>query len=454
VQVAIIRPGPIQGNMVHPYIRRRQGKELVDYPHPKLVPVLERTLGVPLFQEQGMRMAVEVAGFTPGQADELRRAMGHKRSYEKMERLRSRLVQGMAANGISPELGERLYKMLSAFADYGFPESHAASFALIVYISGYLKVHYAPEFYTALLNAQPMGFYSPSSLVADARRRGVIVLPPDVNESRYESRVTPVHGRAEARPLPRGRSPDRERSPDLEGFPLRIGLGQVRGIGEKHREHLNAERERGPYADVRDFVMRVRLPKDVLESLAAVDAFACFGLSRRDALWEIQRIGDLPRAGALEHAMSVDEPQVALPVMAPAEEAAADFWGLGLSTRYQVMQFCRAELDKRRIHRAADLPGLPHRLVLKVAGIVTTRQRPGTAKGYVFTTMEDETGLINVIIRPDVYERYRSVAREEPAVVVEGVLQKQEGTINVLARKFWRLDLKGLADGVVARNFH
>jgi error-prone DNA polymerase len=450
VQVAIIRPGPIQGNMVHPYIRRRQGKEVVDYPHPKLVPVLERTLGVPLFQEQGMRMAIEVAGFTPGQSDELRRAMGHKRSREKMERLRARLIEGMAKSGIAPELGARLYQMLSAFADYGFPESHAASFALIVYISGFLKVHYAPEFYAALLNAQPMGFYSPSSLVADARRHGVTVLPPDVNVSAYESAVEI----RDEKPELRSGATEPAAVAASAVYALRIGLGQVRGIGEKHREHVNAERARGPYRDLRDFVLRAGLPKDVLESLAAVDAFACFGLSRRDALWEIERIGDLPRAGALERAMTVDEQQVALPAMQPIEEAAADFWGLGLSTRYQVIQFCREALDKRRVYRAADLPGLPHRLVLKVAGIVTTRQRPGTAKGYVFTTMEDETGMINVIIRPDVYERYRSIAREEPAVVVEGVLQKQEGTINVLARKFWRLDLAALGRNVTSRDFH
>jgi len=478
VQVAIIRPGPIQGDMVHPYIRRRQGREPVDYPHPKLEPVLERTLGVPLFQEQGMRMAVEVAGFTPGQADELRRAMGHKRSREKMERLRDRLIDGMTRNGISADLGARLYHMLSAFADYGFPESHAASFALIVYVSGYLKVHYAPEFYASLLNAQPMGFYSPASLVADARRRGVVVLPPDVNASPYECTSEPIAadvvGRAK---LGDGISEEGERSrsistvaalqatdcsgralarPESASHPryaMRIGLNQVRGIGEKHREHLNAERAKGPYQDIRDFVLRTGLHKDILESLAAVDAFACFGLLRREALWQVQRLGDLPRVGALERGMTVEEQQVALPPMHPVEEAAADFWGLSLSTRYQAIQFYREELNKMRIRRASDLPNLPHRLVLKVAGVVTTRQRPGTAKGFVFTTMEDETGLMNIIIRPDIYERYRPIAREEPAVIVEGVLQKQDGTINVLARKFWKLDLKRLEAGLTSRDF-
>ncbi len=434
VQVAIIRPGPIQGDMVHPYFRRRLGQEAVTYPHPALEPVLARTLGVPLFQEQGMRMAVVAAGFTAGQADELRRAMGHKRSHEKMEHLRERLIEGMRRNGIDGALGERLYHMLSAFADYGFPESHAASFALIVYISGYLRLHYPAEFVASLLNAQPMGFYSPATLVGDARRHGVTVLPPDVNISRYDCTAEPE---ADAR---RGA--------------LRIGLNQVRGIGEKHREMLEAERAKGPYADLRDFVLRTGLGKDILESLAAVGAFGCFGLDRRDAVWEVQLLGGLARAGGLERRMTVDEQAVALTPMLAQEEAAADYWGLGLSTRYQVIQFCRERLDAIRVRRASDLAGLPHRLVVKLAGVVTSRQRPGTAKGFVFTTMEDETGMVNVIIRPDIYKKYNAIARGEPAVIVEGVLQKQEGTVNLLARKFWKLDLKELAAGLTSRDFH
>jgi error-prone DNA polymerase len=441
VQVAIIRPGPIQGDMVHPYFRRRRGLEPVTYPHPSLEPVLARTLGVPLFQEQGMRMAVVAAGFTAGQADELRRAMGHKRSREKMERLRARLIDGMARNGIDGSIGERLYHMLSAFADYGFPESHAASFALIVYISGYLRRYYPAEFCASLLNAQPMGFYSPATLIGDARRHGVTVLPPDVNISRFECTAEHVGSGSAS-------------SPAAQAVALRIGLNQVRGIGEKHREMLEAERAKGLYADLRDFVLRTQLSKDILESLAAVGAFGCFGMSRRDALWDVQRLSSLTKAGGLERRMTVDEQPVALPAMIPQEEAAADYWGLGLSTQYQVIQFCRERLDGMRVRRASDLAALPHRLVLKIAGVVTSRQRPGTAKGFVFTTMEDETGLINVIIRPDIYEQYRPIARDEPAVIVEGILQRQEGTLNVLARKFWKLDLAELASGMVSRDFH
>ncbi len=462
VEVAIIRPGPIQGDMVHPYIRRRKGLEPVTYPHPSLVPVLERTLGVPLFQEQGMRMAVETAGFTAGQADELRRAMGHKRSYEKMERLKGRLIEGWAKNGITPDVARRLFQMLSAFADFGFPESHAASFALIVYVSGYLKRHYAPEFYAALLNAQPMGFYSPESLIADARRHDVTILPPDVNASHYPCTVEMLD---RAEPMERSSLLDRakrmERSSLLDRpsewrhpVAMRVGLSQVRGIGAKHKEMLEAQRAIGPYLDLRDFVLRTGLPKDVLESLAAVDAFACFDLSRRQALWEVQRIAELPRVGGLERDMTIDEPAVVLPRMHQVEEAAADLWGLGLSTKYHAMQFYREQLKAARIYCAADLERLPNRLVAKIAGIVTTRQRPGTAKGFVFTTMEDETGLMNVIIRPDIYQKYRPIARDEPAVIVEGVLQKDDGRVNILARRFWKLDLDRLAKGLTSRDFH
>jgi error-prone DNA polymerase len=447
VQVAIIRPGPIQGDMVHPYIRRRRGLEPVTYPHPKLQPVLERTLGVPLFQEQGMRLAIEAAGFTPGQADELRRAMGHKRSREKMEKLHGRLLDGMQRNGIDRELADRLFGMLSAFADFGFPESHAASFALIVYVSAYLKRLYAPEFYAALLNAQPMGFYSPLSLIGDARRHNVKVLAPDVNASRFACTVEPLSG---AQASDSSFVTHRWEHP----VALRIGLNQVRGIGEKHQAPLDAQRARGPYADLRDFVLRTHLPKDILESLASVDAFRCFGLARREAVWEVQRLGALVAAGELERRMTVDEPTVALPAMRATEEAAADFRGLGLSAHYQIMEFYRPQLNALRIRRACELKDLPNRLVLKVAGLVTTRQQPGTAKGFVFTTMEDETGLINVIIRPDIYQRYRPIARDASTVIVEGVLQKQHGTVNVIARRFWRFDAGKLGDGYHARNFH
>jgi|SRR5579872_3041877 len=454
VQVAIIRPGPIQGDMVHPYIRRRQGLEPITYPHPTLQPVLERTLGVPLFQEQGMRLAIEAAGFTPGQADELRRAMGHKRSREKMEKLHGRLLDGMQRNGIERALADRLFGMLSAFADFGFPESHAASFALIVYVSAYLKRMYAPEFYAALLNAQPMGFYSPLTLIGDARRHNVTVLPPDVNASRFVCMVEPLAG-AVAATLSHSAAGSTFVTHRWEHpVALRLGLNQVRGIGEKHKEALDAERARGPYGDLRDFVLRTQLSKDILESLASVDAFGCFGLARRDAYWEVQRLSTLVAAGGLERNMTVDEPRVALPPMRATEEAAADFRGLGLSTRYQIMEFYRPQLAALRVRRACELKDLPNRLVLKVAGLVTTRQQPGTAKGFVFTTMEDETGLINVIIRPDIYKRYRPIARDEATVIVEGVLQKQDGHINVIARRFWRFDSGQLGAGHQSRNFH
>jgi error-prone DNA polymerase len=448
VQVAIIRPGPIQGDMVHPYLRRRQGREPVTYPHPRLQPVLERTLGVPLFQEQGMRMAIVAAGFTAGEADELRRAMGHKRSREKMERLRSRLLAGMARNGIEPQVARRLFDMLSAFADFGFPESHAASFALLVYLSAYLKRFYAPEFYAALLNAQPMGFYAPATLIADARRHNVTVLPPDVNASRYACTVEPLVAGAGTAPAPG------VACAWSHPTALRIGLRYVRGLGETYRERLDGERARGPYADLRDFVLRTRLPKQCLLWLAGSGAFGCFGLARRDALWEVQRLAGVALAGELERHMDVCEPPVRVPAMTPLEEAAADYRVLGLSPRYHVLEFCRAALDARGVYRACDLAALPNGRILAVAGLVTVRQRPGTAKGFVFTTLEDETGLINVIIRPDVYARYRRLVRTAPAVIVEGRLQKADGGVSLLARRVWRLENAPLAAHVTSRDFH
>jgi error-prone DNA polymerase len=276
-----------------------------------------------------------------------------------------------------------------------------------------------------------MGFYSPAQLVSDARRHGIFILGPDVNASSYECTAEPY----------------------AHGFALRIGLNQVRGIDDKHKQQLDAERAKGQYGELRDFVLRARLSKNVLASLASVGAFECLGLSRREALWEIQRLAALPRAGALERAMTVDEPRVELPPMATHEEAAADFWGTGLSPKYQAMEFYRQPLSARGIRCATDLPKLPNRLVVQVAGIVTTRQRPGTAKGFVFSTLEDETGLINVIIRPDIYRRYRPIARNEPAVIVEGVLQKEDGTLSILARRFWKLSIGNLSNGLYARDF-
>jgi len=429
MQVAIIRPGPIQGDMIHPFLRRRNGLEAVTYPHPKLKPVLERTLGVPLFQEQGMRMAIEAAGFSPGQADQLRRAMGHKRSRERMAEIYPKLVAGMVANGIDRGAAEQLFHMLEGFADYGFPESHAASFALLSYASSYLKCHEPAIFLAAILNVQPMGFYSTEVLVNDARRHAVHVKPVEVNASEFWSFV------------------------DDEGA-TRLGFHVVRGLGERQREGLEAALQRGPFAGLPEFAARTALSKDALENLAVAGAFSPWFATRRDAMWALRGLDEREARGELGRGMEVEEPAATFAPLAAREETAFDLWGTGLTTGPQPIAHYRAELDRHQAIAADRLSAMPNHLVCKVGGMVVTRQRPGTAKGFVFLTLEDETGLVNVIVNPAVYERNRRTIRTSSALVIEGVLQKEQGSIDVLAKRFWPLDTEGTTDGVHARNFH
>jgi error-prone DNA polymerase len=430
MQVAIIRPGPIQGDMVHPFLRRRNGLEPITYPHPKLKPVLERTMGVPLFQEQGMRMAIEAAGFTPGQADQLRRAMGHKRSRERMAEIYPKLVDGMVQNGIDRAAADQLFHMLEGFADYGFPESHAASFALLTYASSYLKCHEPAVFLAAILNVQPMGFYSTEVLVNDARRHDVIVKPVAVNASEVWSFV------------------------DDEGA-VRLGYHVVRGIGEAQRGRLEKEIERGPFVNVEEFAARTGLGKDALENLGIAGAFEPWFPTRRDAMWALRALDERVARGELGAAMEVeDEPLAEFAPLTPIEATAFDFWGTGLTTGTQPIAHFRADLDRHRVVSAERLPAMPNHLVCKVGGMVITRQRPGTAKGFVFLTLEDETGLVNVIVNPKIYERNRRTIRASTALVIEGTLQKEFGTIDILAKRFWTLDTQGTTDGIHARNFH
>ena len=417
MQVAIIRPGPIQGDMIHPFLRRRNGDEPVSYPHPKLKPVLERTLGVPLFQEQGMRMAIEAAGFSPGQADQLRRAMGHKRSRERMEEIYPKLIEGMVQNGIDRAAAEQLYHMLQGFADYGFPESHAASFALLSYVSSYVKCHEPAVFLAAILNVQPMGFYSTEVLVNDARRHDVVVLPVEVNASEFWSFV------------------------DERGS-VRLGFHVVRGLGEAQRTQLEAALAVRSFDDLADFTARSGLSKDALENLAIAGAFSPWFGSRREAMWALRALDERIARGALGRAMEIDdEPEAEFARLTPLEETAFDLWGTGLTTSTQPIAHCR-------------LNSMPNHLICKVGGMVITRQRPGTAKGFVFLTLEDETGLINVIVNPAVYERHRRVIRSASALIIEGVLQKEQGCLDVLAKRFWPLETRGTTDGIAARNFH
>ncbi|MGV0627778.1 error-prone DNA polymerase [Mycolicibacter minnesotensis] len=417
VEVALIRPGPIQGGSVHPYIRRRNGIDPVTYEHPCMARALEKTLGIPLFQEQLMTLAVDCAGFTAGEADQLRRAMGSKRSPERMARLRDRFYQGMAeCHGITGAVADRIYEKLEAFANYGFPESHAMSFASLVFYSAWFKLHYPAAFCAALLRAQPMGFYSPQSLVADARRHGVVVHRPDVNASLAHATL------AEA------------------GTQVRLGLGAVRGIGVEFAERLVAERqEHGPFASMLDLTARVQLSVPQAEALATAGAFAGFGMSRRQALWAAgsaagQRPDRLPGVGVAARTP-------ALPGMSEIELSAADVWATGVSCDSFPTQFLRTDLDALGVIPADQLLGVPDGTRVLVAGAVTHRQRPATARGVTFVNLEDETGMVNVLCTPGVWERHRRLAQTATALLIRGRVQNAGGAVTVLAERLGSLEL-------------
>jgi error-prone DNA polymerase len=428
MQVAIIRPGPIQGQMIHPFLRRRSGLEPVTYPHPKLRPVLERTLGVPLFQEQGMRLAVEAAGFSPGEADQMRRAMGHKRSRERMEAIHSKLVDGMVDGGIDRAAAEQLFNMLQGFADYGFPESHAASFALLAYASAYLKCRLPAVFAAAILNVQPMGFYSTEVLVNDARRHGVRIGAIEVNASEYWSHVEP------------------------DGM-LRLGFHLVRGLGDAQRKRLETAIAQGPFADVLAFAQRTQLAREALENLAIAGAFSPWYASRREAMWALRGLDEREARGELGALMDVNEPAATFESPKPKKLVAFDLWSTGVTPSGQVMEHFRDFLRAQHVVPAAELAKLPGKSACRVGGLVITRQRPGTAKGFVFLTLEDETGLVNVIVRPDLYETYRRPIRSCSTLIVEGTLQKESGCIDILAKKIWSFDDEGITRSVPVHSF-
>jgi error-prone DNA polymerase len=443
IEVALIRPGPIQGGSVHPYLRRRNGEEPVTYPHPILEPCLEKTLGVPLFQEQLMQIAIDAAGFTPGEADRLRQAMGSKRSKARMAAMRERLLDGMAERGITGETADEIATKLEAFAHFGFPESHSVSFAYLVYSSSWLKRRHPAEFTCALLNAQPMGFYSPHTLVRDAVRHGVEVLGPCINASRRDCTLEPRS--AAAGPLGH---PEPGWHADTSTRALRIGLRYVRGLADALLDRIDDARATGgPFRDLEDLTRRTRAPVDALESLATAGAFMSLGIDRRGGLWAAGALRDArPRLhGGVEEAtlpgiVSGTQPPP-LPGMDPIEETAADLWATGLSANRHPTEFARERLAARGAVTAAMLRELPHHAIVEVGGVVTHRQRPETASGVTFLNLEDETGLVNVICTPDVWRRYRKVARASPAVVVRGLLERHQGVINLLARRFEPLDL-------------
>jgi error-prone DNA polymerase len=418
VEVALIRPGPIQGGSVHPYIRRRNRQEPVTYLHPLLERSLAKTLGVPLFQEQLMQMAVDVAGFTAAEADQLRQAMGAKRSGERMERLKGRLYQGMAERGIAGEVADRIYEKLAAFANFGFPESHSVSFAYLVYASAWLKLHHPAAFLAALLNAQPMGFWSPHTLVADARRHGVVVRGPDVNLSAATATLEPLgEGRADT-------------------WAVRLGLAYVRTLGEDLAERVAGGR---PYASMTDLVRRTGAGEAQVEALATAGAFGSLGLGRRAALWAAGAVAQA-RADRLP-GVTVGAEAPRLPGMSPVELGAADLWATGLSADSHPVQFARERLDALGAVPADGLAAVAPGARVLVGGMVTHRQRPATAGGTTFLSLEDETGLINVICSKGVWARYRRVGRAAAALLVRGRLERAEGVVNVIADQLQPLPL-------------
>ena len=411
VEVALIRPGPIQGGSVHPYIKRRNGLELVVYDHPSMESALRKTLGVPLFQEQLMQLAVDCAGFSPAEADQLRRAMGSKRSPEKMQRLRDRFYAGMAdLHGITGEVADRIYEKLAAFANFGFPESHSLSFASLVFYSSWFKLHHPAAFCAALLRAQPMGFYSPQTLVADARRHGVLVHGACVNASL-------AHATLENR-----------------GREVRLGLAAVRHIGTDLAVRIVDERAaRGRYSTLLDLTGRVQLTVPQAEALATAGALGCFGITRREALWAAgvaatERPDRLPGVGSSSHIP-------VLPGMSEAELAAADVWATGVSPDSYPTQFLRCDLDRLGVIPADRLLSVPDGTRVLIAGAVTHRQRPATARGVTFVNLEDETGMVNVLCTPGVWERHRRVAQTATALLIRGQVQNATGAVTVVAER-------------------
>jgi error-prone DNA polymerase len=418
VEVALIRPGPIQGGSVHPYIRRHNGLESSKPDHPSMESALKRTLGVPLFQEQLMQLAVDCAGFTPAEADQLRRAMGSKRSTERMQRLRGRFYDGMRElHGITGDTAERIYEKLEAFANFGFPESHALSFASLVFSSSWFKLHHPAVFCAGLLRAQPMGFYSPQSLVADARRHGVTVHGPDANASLAYATC------------------------ESFGTQVRLGLGAVRHIGDELAQRIVDERKaNGPFATLLDLTGRVQLSVPQTEALATAGALGCFGISRREGLWTAgaaatERPDRLPGVGS-----SSGIP--ALPGMSELELAAADVWATGVSPDSYPTQFLRADLDALNVVAAERLLDVPDGTRILVAGAVTHRQRPATAQGVTFVNLEDETGMVNVLCAPGVWARHRKLAQSASALLVRGIVQNASGAVTVVADRMSPLDLR------------
>ncbi len=428
IEVAIVRPGPIQGQMVHPYLRRRAGEEPVTYPNEAVRGVLAKTLGVPIFQEQVMKLAVVAAGFTPGEADQLRRAMAAWRRAGDLEQFRQKLLDGMRARGLSEPFAQRLFQQMQGFGEYGFPESHAASFALLVYASAYLKHHYPAAFAAALINSQPMGFYAPAQLIRDARQHGVAVRPVDVNHSDWDCGLETPHT-------------------------LRLGFRLVRGMSQPDADRIRQARRGGPFASVDDFARRSGLGQAAISRLAGADAFASLDC-RRQAMWDALA-QHRPRRPAplLEPLDDPHEPPAPLATASVQEEVVADYQTTGMSLRAHPVSFHRSALERQGVTPAAELVRVPHRRQVRVAGLVLLRQRPGTSKGITFVTLEDETGIVNLILHKAIWERFHAIARHSNAWLVRGHVENRHHVIHVIVRSLQDLD-EELSRFAPSRDFH
>jgi error-prone DNA polymerase len=432
IEISIVRPGPITGGMVHPYLRRRQGKESVEYPHPTLIPVLEKTLGVPLFQEQVMRLAVVAADYTPGEADQLRRDMAAWHRTGRMERHRERLITRMRAKGIAPEFAERVFEQIRGFGEYGFPESHAASFALIAYATAWLKCHYPAEFSCALLNAQPMGFYTPATIVEDAKRHQVSVRPIAVQASYWDCTLEPCIQSA-------------------GGFAVRMGLRYVKGLGDKDWKKIAHARRTFPFASLEDFVRRTRIGEDMLSALAESGAFDDFHIDRRRALWDVRR---WVRTQKESLPLPTHEEKPRFESLSAFEEVGWDYRMTSHSPRRHPLEPLRALLTVQGLPDARSVSRMQNGERVRYAGLVICRQRPGTAGGVVFMTLEDESGFVNVVVWESVFNRYSVLAKTVSFLGITGTLQVEEGVVHLVAEKFWKPELHHKPATVASRDFH
>jgi error-prone DNA polymerase len=432
IEVSIVRPGPITGGMVHPYLRRRQGKEAVQYPHDLLKPVLERTLGVPLFQEQVMRLAMVVADYTPGEADQLRRDMAAWHRTGRMERHRERLITRMQAKGIAVEFAERVFEQIRGFGEYGFPESHAASFALIAYATAWLKCHYPAEFACSLLNAQPMGFYMPATIVEDAKRHHVVMRSIDAQASEWDCTLEPCDESA-------------------GGFAVLMGLRYVKGLGEREWQRIARARHLAPFASLQDFARRTALDESSLSALAEAGAFDSLQLDRRTALWEVRR---LVRQQKESLSLAAREQEPAFNSLSDFEEVSWDYRRTSHSTRRHPLEPMRASLIRRGLPDAHTVASMPNGAKVRYAGLVICRQRPGTAGGVVFMTLEDETGFVNIVLWESVLQRYSVLAKTVSFLGITGKLQAEDGVVHLVAEELWEPRLELQPASTRSRDFH